>query len=222
MSASREGQKTWLDVVPFEKEFCQDLKPDTPLFVDVGGGIGQQCLALKTRFPNLPGRIILQEMPQTLPQVLPVDGMEKMAHDFWTLEPVQGKSPSKNRPNLIHLFGMCERMTKPVSFHAGARVYYLRNIMHDYPDEKCIIILQQIMKAMNSSSVIAIDDMILPNCGASWRAAALDMTMMASMAAMERTEKQWLALLDAAGLKMKKRYTYTEELQDSVILAVPK
>lgn len=44
----------------------------------------------------------------------------------------------------------------------GARAYYLRNIMHDWPDDKCVIILQQIMKAMNKKSVILIDDMVIP------------------------------------------------------------
>ena len=94
--------------------------------------------------------------------------------------------------------------------------------MHDWPDDTCIIILNQIIKVMDKDSVILIDDMVLPNRGAHWRATQLDLAMMAGLAAMERTEKQWYALLEAAGLKIKQIYTYTPELRDSIIVAVPK
>lgn len=94
--------------------------------------------------------------------------------------------------------------------------------MHDFPDDKCSIIIQHIIKAMDKDSVILIDDMILPNKGASWRQTQIDLTMMAGLAAMERTEKQWYSMLDAAGLKVKGIYTYTPELRDSIIVAVPK
>ena len=98
----------------------------------------------------------------------------------------------------------------------------MRNIMHDYPDAKCKELLRLTMDAMGKDSVILIDDMILPNQGIHWQAAQLDMAMMASVAAMERSEKQWYALLDSAGLKVVTIYRYTEELSDSVIVAVPK
>ena len=43
----------------------------------------------------------------------------------------------------------------------GARVYYMRNIMHDYSDHKCKGILQLTMDAVGKDSVITIDEMIL-------------------------------------------------------------
>ncbi len=104
----------------------------------------------------------------------------------------------------------------------GARVYYMRNIMHDYPDNMCIKLLKNTIAAMNRDSVILIDDMVLPNKGLHWQASQLDLTMMSSMAAMERTEKEWYTLLDMAGLKIKMIYPYTEDLNDSIIVAVPK
>ncbi|KAL9099171.1 MAG: hypothetical protein Q9187_009536, partial [Circinaria calcarea] len=161
MSASREGQQIWLDVFPFEETLCHHLNPDTPLFVDVGGGLGHQCQALKARYPNIPGRVILQDLPQTIQQAIPTDGVEVMPYDFWTPQPIK-----------------------------GARAYYMRNIMHDYPDEKCITILHNIMAAMDKDSVILIDDMILPNEKAPWRATQLDLLVMSALAAMERSEKQ--------------------------------
>ena len=78
------------------------------------------------------------------------------------------------------------------------------------------------MAAMDSNSVILIDDMVIPNKGAHWRTTSLDITMMSGLAAMERSERQWYQLLDSAGLKVTNIYKYTEDLGDSVIVAVPK
>ena len=98
----------------------------------------------------------------------------------------------------------------------------MRNVMHDYPDEKCAIILRQVMDVMDKHSVILIDDMVVPNEGANWRQTQLDLLVMAGLAAVERTERQWYSMLDTAGLKVKHIYTYTPELRDSIIVAVPK
>ena len=117
----------------------------------------------------------------------------------------------------------------------------MRNILHDYPDEKCIRILHHIMAAMDQNSVILIDEMVMPNRDPSWyahhsslaiegdpahrldrKATQVDWTMMAALAAMERSEKQWYALMEQAGLKIQNIYRYTEDVQDSIIVAVPK
>ena len=90
MTSQREGQKIWLDVYPFVQNLCQNLDPDTPLFVDVGGGIGHQCLAVKTRFPNIPGRVILQDLPPVVAQAIAIPGVEAMPHDFNTPQPIKG------------------------------------------------------------------------------------------------------------------------------------
>lgn len=75
---------------------------------------------------------------------------------------------------------------------------------------------------MGTGSVILIDDMVLPSTGAHYHAATLDMMVMSALAAMERSEKQWQNLLDAAGLKIRNIYVYTEDFRDSIIVAVPK
>lgn len=97
----------------------------------------------------------------------------------------------------------------------------MRNIMHDYPDEKCAVILQHIHSAMAKDSLVLIDDMVLPNQGAHWLAATLDLMVMSSLGAMERSEQQWRDLLEAAGFRIKHIFTYTQDLRDSVIVAVP-
>ena len=103
-----------------------------------------------------------------------------------------------------------------------ASIYYMRNIMHDYPSEKCVVLLQNTLAAMGNDSVILIDELVLSNHKVHHQAAVMDLTMMMTLAGAERTEKQWHALLDAAGLKIRKIYTYTEGIRNSVIVAVPK
>ena len=93
--------------------------------------------------------------------------------------------------------------------------------MHDYSDEKCVLILRHVEEAMDGDSVILIDDMVIPNRGADWRSTQLDLMLMASIAGVERTEKQWHRLVGKAGLKILEICTYTSEIRDSIIIAVP-
>ena len=97
----------------------------------------------------------------------------------------------------------------------------MRNVMHDYLNDKCKEILRLIMDAMDENSVILIDEMILPNEGVHWQQAQLDLMVMSTVSAIERSEKEWYALLDDAGLKIRGVHRYTETLHDSIIVAVP-
>lgn len=82
---------TWLDAVSFDTEIAQDAGAEDVVFVDVGGGNGSQCAALKKSFPELKGRVILQDRPAVLEKALKVDGMELMAYDFLTEQPVHSE-----------------------------------------------------------------------------------------------------------------------------------
>jgi demethylsterigmatocystin 6-O-methyltransferase len=104
----------------------------------------------------------------------------------------------------------------------GAKFYYLRTVLHDYPDEKCIAILQNLIPAMDKDSRILIDEMVLPNSGVHWQVTSVDLTMMACLGSQERTKEQWYMLLDKAGLKILKIYTYHSPLHNSVMVVVPK
>ncbi|TGJ80535.1 hypothetical protein E0Z10_g8218 [Xylaria hypoxylon] len=198
MAGQRDGLPTFLSVVDFEKEFTRGATGSTPVFVDIGGSMGHQCIAVRQRYPDLTGRVVLQDLPRTIEKVkasplLGFDGIEVMPHDFFTPQPLQ-----------------------------GARVYYLRNVLHDWPDEKCVAILQNIKPAMTAESRILIDEMILPEKGAPWRAAQQDFIMGACVAAQERSHGEWLALFHRAGLRIETLWKYTEELFDHLISLVPK
>lgn len=197
MRVQREGMPTWLDKYPYLERATtsgtdDDDDPARPLFVDVGGGIGHQSVALRRALPpSVRGRIVVQDQPVLVEQALPCDGVEHMVHDFFSPQPV-----------------------------LRARMYYLRNIMHDWRDGDAVVILRHLREAMGDTSVLLIDDMVLPNSGTHWHAAQLDIVMMAALAARERTRQQWEELVPRAGLRIRKVYRYTESLGDSIIECV--
>lgn len=210
MTAQRENLPTWLEIFPFEEKLCQNLKAETPLFVDIGGAVGHQCLALKDKILQVQDRVILQDLPQVIEKIISAEGIESMVYDFWIPQPIKGLS----KPSApCWLLWLIEQLR--------ARAYYMRIIMHDWPDDKCVKFLQNIMLAMTADSVILIDEMIIPDTNAHWRAIQLDITMIACLAAQKRTKKQWYQLLETAGLKILDIYTYTDELQGSIIVATP-
>lgn len=188
---NRAGMPIFVDVYPAD-ERATGAKPDRPLFVDVGGGLGQQAVAFRQRYPHLPGKVIVEDLPQTIGAVLKHPDIEPVPQNFFEPQAVK-----------------------------GAKFYYMRNILHDYPDDKCHAILRNTIDALAEDSLILIDDMVLPNEGAHWQAAQLDMMMMTTLASRERTEEQWYKLLEGAGLKINRIYTYTSSLKDGVIEAVP-
>jgi demethylsterigmatocystin 6-O-methyltransferase len=104
----------------------------------------------------------------------------------------------------------------------GAKAYYLRNILHDWPDDRCPLTLSHIKAAMAQDSLLLIDEMVIPTKGAHEISMQVDMTMYGNFASEERTEKRWKELLDAAGFKIEKVYTYyQDELKDCIIVATP-
>ncbi len=59
--------------------------------VDVGGGMGHDLVELRKKQPDIPGRFILQDLPQVIEQIpQPIQGIEATAHDFYTEQPVKG------------------------------------------------------------------------------------------------------------------------------------
>lgn len=91
MKAQRGSQTVCFDCYPFDKE-CQDWPSEKPLFVDVGGGAGYQTASLIERFPDLPGRLILQDLAKPIEDAKAVvsSKVELMVHDFFHPQPVKG------------------------------------------------------------------------------------------------------------------------------------
>ena len=98
--------------------------------VDVGGGVGHVGVAVAKRVK--PGvKIIVQDRPSVVEQGKGIHGhiVELQPHNFFEEQPIK-----------------------------GAKVYYLRLILHDWPDEVCRTILKNIIPAMSSESKLLILD----------------------------------------------------------------
>ncbi len=63
------------------------------LLVDVGGGRGKIWEDVRSHQPDLRGRMIVQDLPQEIDHREKSESVEGMAHDFFTPQPVVGRSP---------------------------------------------------------------------------------------------------------------------------------
>ena len=95
MGVFNEGRKDWWDFYPVEERLAEgaERSPEATMMVDVGGGLGHQAKNLKRKFPTLPGRFIVQDLPQGFSSEKSTE-IEFMAHDFTTEQPIKGKYSS--------------------------------------------------------------------------------------------------------------------------------
>lgn len=95
MSTWGEGSSLIQDVYPVDERlivgFDVSSKPEQVMWVDVGGGYGQKTIALKRACPSLPGRFIVQDLPDTIQNATKNEGVETMGHDFFTEQPIKGE-----------------------------------------------------------------------------------------------------------------------------------
>jgi sterigmatocystin 8-O-methyltransferase len=100
--------------------------------IDVGGGVGHvaACVARKVK-PDV--EIIVQDRPTVVEQGRTIHGhiVDLQPHDFFGEQPIK-----------------------------GAKMYYLRFILHDWPDSICRTILRNIVSAMTSESKLLVLDLV--------------------------------------------------------------
>lgn len=86
-----------------------------------------------------------------------------------------------------------------------ANVYFLANIFHNWSDKDSSIILANTVAAMKPGySKLLISDHILPEQNCPFHSFGRDIAMMSLHGGVERSEKQWKALLESAGLEIDK------------------
>ena len=108
-------------------------------------------------------------------------------------------------------------------FLTGARVYYFRNVLHDWSDDICRTILSETRRAMDLSySKVLINQWVVPGRNATRLMTAQDLNMMAVLNAIERTEKQWYELLESSGLKIENIWRPDDDGSECLIEAVVK
>ncbi|KAI5988147.1 S-adenosyl-L-methionine-dependent methyltransferase [Pisolithus albus] len=180
---------------------------------DVGASIGSVSIPLSKAHPHL--KITDQDLPEVL----------EAARDVWKKEAPEALQEQRVEFVTLNFFEEA-----PV---AGKDVYYLRNIIHDWPDAQAAVILRNISKAMGSHSRLLIHDYVitganrrpddkhleidiapepmLPNFGAgNSRKYQQDLNMWILHNAKERSVDDQIALASAAGLRLAKVYDLAE------------
>lgn len=204
MALRRQSDVTWLSVYPVEDE-AAGWPVERPLYVNIGGGVGHQCAQFREKYPALPGRVVLQDLPSSVEQALATPGVENMALNFFDQQPITGE-PERLRIILSQEPPFCVGLTSHVA--AGAKFYYMRAVLHNHPPHNVRRVLENVKAAMGPHSVLLVDEMVLPETGVNFIAASIDMTMLSALAGMERTEMMWRATFKEVGLELVRLYTY--------------
>lgn len=144
---------------------------------DLAGGHGQLLSAFLKREPALQG--ILFDLPNVL------EGADALLEEAGV----------RDRVELI-----------PGDFFQsvpeGADLYTLKHIIHDWDDAKSVAILKNVRAAMKPEARVAVIEMVVPEGNEPSPAKILDLQMMVMENGKERTEAEYRALYEAAGLEL--------------------
>jgi len=181
MTSLKMQQQPWVKSYPIADRLLNDFDKTRPLLVDVGGGEGEDIkgleAALRSTCPE--AKYVLQDTQETMDGPVAQDwppAIERVAHDFF------GPQPAGSR---------------------GAKAYFLRSVLHDWPEAQAKDILQRVKEAMTPGySKLLVFEAILPDRVSDTYPvmAAMDLHMMANFAASERTQAQWRELFESVGL----------------------
>ncbi|KAI1482509.1 putative O-methyltransferase [Daldinia eschscholtzii] len=186
MSAYRAGKPSWVDqgFYPISERLVEGFNSNPEgndvLLVDVGGGLGHDIRELKEKHPSLPGKIIVQDRPEVISAVSGGGIFEPIAHDFFTPQPMK-----------------------------EARAYYLHSVLHDWGDDDCVRILEQLRPAMKLGySRLLVNEIIVPDRNPTWPVTSMDQLVFVLGAMGERTEAHWESILRRAGFRIVHIYSY--------------
>jgi hypothetical protein len=145
--------------------------------IDIGGGHGGLLAAIVTHHPTV--NAILFDQPHV----------------------------AAGAPALLESYGLENKITiQNGNFFdavpAGADVYIMKGIIHDWNDEGCIKILDNCRRAMNTGGRVLVVDQVVADRAESGMAKIIDLLMMTIPGGKERTEEEFRTLFRKAGLKL--------------------
>ena len=88
------------------------------------------------------------------------------------------------------------------SVPVGADAYAMKHIIHDWDDERSLVILKNIRRAMADDGRVLIVEPVLPEGNTPHYGKLLDLEMLLFTGGKERTTREYAELLDAAGLRL--------------------
>jgi len=148
---------------------------------DLGGGGGSLLIAVLRSFPHLQGMLV--DRPASIEAAAP-----RFADD--------------------RLLSKCQLIAADLleGVPAGAQVYMLKHVLHGYDDEQAVRILRNCRSALPAGGRILIIEFVLPSTvnrvdSELERSLMSDLNMLAVTGGKERTEAEWVRLLERADLQ---------------------
>ncbi len=141
--------------------------------VDVGGGQGSLLEAVLKRHPHLTGTVFDQE------------------HVVATRPASAELAPRWSSASGSFFFAVPE-----------ADAYLVKSILHDWPDDRCVEILETCRRSLRPGGVVLVVETLLGRPGYEVSAAFSDLNMLVMPGGRERTQEEYAALFDAAGLRL--------------------
>ncbi|KAI0967886.1 S-adenosyl-L-methionine-dependent methyltransferase [Xylaria arbuscula] len=179
-----------------------DVLPPDAVVVDVGGGSGHVAKALAGMFPAF--EIIVQDRAEVVEAATHQD-------DDNTSSPNLSLGPS-NVTFQTHSF------FNPQPLH-GADAYFLRQVLHDWPDAEVLRILRALLPALKPGSRVLVSEYVVPSPTElsqtrgdgdsevrmldAKRVRQMDLQMMAVLNAKERTKEELVRLLELADPRLR-------------------
>lgn len=104
MKFKTELESKWYETTPVEEILSTSCGASDVLLVDMGGNTGYDISRFHKAHPNLPGRLIVQDLPKSIDSInaKDIEPVEPMVHDFFKPQPIK-----------------------------GAKAYYLKYVLHD-------------------------------------------------------------------------------------------
>ena len=148
--------------------------------IGTGGGDGNLIVSILKKYPTIQG--IFFDLPSRTEQALPI---------------VEGSGVGDR----------CEVMAGDVleSFPVGANAYILKNLVHDYDDERAVKLLKNCREAIAENGKLLVVEMVIPPGNEMSLGKIVDVeALIMTAGAIERTEEQYRDLLESAGFKLTK------------------
>ena len=112
MAGRRKDRPRWFQIFPVAEKLKSASRCGSKdvLIVDIGASHGHDLIMFKERYFDLPGRLVLQDLPETINSIQNLaPGIEAMTYDFFAPQPLIGKLRNFHNNNAPIILKLCNR-----------------------------------------------------------------------------------------------------------------
>lgn len=168
------AQTTEMTIRPLMAAYAFDAYPTV---VDVGGGVGQLLAAILAATPTARG--VLFDLPHAVAGAPP---LLRQHHVADRVRVVEGS-----------FFD---------SVPADGDIYVLKNVLHDWTDDKAVEILRKIHTAAKVGTTVLVIEFVIPDHNREHLGHWTDLEMLLTQAGRDRTAAEYRSLLETAGFRV--------------------